>query len=327
MVEIAQRVFRAAAQRARDLVSLHRAERAARVISPARRSLALRYFRAAVLRTKVADRLRDTDSAIAALRLYREAYQLQAAAIAVARGDSTDPDTVAGPAAREALVELARTGRIPALPSGVEEAGLHLSRTELLAFDGEPMQELLAKRENVESALRWLRDLIEPKTARRIQIERAAAIGAVALVVIAVMTTLSRPPNIALHSSVVISQRHPSSKAPADNSGLVNGEIESTYGIHTAVKNAWVLVQLDGVHAISKVKVYNRADGWLDDGLPMTMEMSEDGKNFVEVDRRTTRFTSANPWVFEAAGRRVREIRLRSPAYIALTELEVYEQR
>jgi len=42
---------------------------------------------------------------------------------------------------------------------------------------------------------------------------------------------------------------------------------------------------------LGKIKLYNRGDGWFDDALlPLTLELSENGTDFVVVDRRTTSF-------------------------------------
>jgi hypothetical protein len=115
--------------------------------------------------------------------------------------------------------------------------------------------------------------------------------------------------------------------APADNSGLVNGDVESNYGIHTALATpgsfAWVMVDLTQPMSVKRVKVYNRADGWFDETLPMVMEFSDDGTTFNPVDTRTTGFTARSPWVYEAKGAKTRYVRVRSDRYLALTEIEI----
>jgi hypothetical protein len=84
------------------------------------------------------------------------------------------------------------------------------------------------------------------------------------------------------------------------------------------------MVDLLASYKIDKVKIYNRADGWFDDGLPLSLEFSEDGATFTEVNKRTEGFTSRAPWTFEAKGAKTRYVRVRSPKYVALTEIEVY---
>ena len=328
MVAIAERALRVAG-RARDLILLQRAEVAARALTPAQIALCTRYHRAAQRRSDVADRLREGHNAVAALRLYREAFQLAAVAVAVARDSTTSPDAMAGPAAYETLAELARAGKIPPLPTALQQVGLRLCEADPLLFDDDPTDKLLVERDNAAAALSWLQPLGRVRSLERVRFDRALilTIGALAVVGVLAFTgaSLFGRNNLALHRPVTASGRHPVSRAPADNSGLVNGEIESSYGIHTNRGNAWVRIDLDGVHPISRVVVYNRADGWLDDGLPLTLEMSEDGTTFTEAGKRLSTFTSSSPWVFEAKGRRASSIRFKSNTYIALSEVKVYE--
>jgi hypothetical protein len=122
---------------------------------------------------------------------------------------------------------------------------------------------------------------------------------------------------------VTVSGRAPQSVAPADNSGVVNGEIEPNYGVHTTFGNAWVMVDLQSPFRLAEARIHNRADGWFGEGLPMTLQVSEDGKTFADVERRTEVFGSADPWVVQLGGRRARFVRVSSPKYIALTEIEV----
>ena len=338
---MAQRTLESVAGRARGLfLRPDNATLTAQALTPAQVALAARYRAAAQRRTAVADDLREGHNAVAALRLYREGFQLLVATIAVSHDDAQadsqagsndqrDPDAFAGPAAIAALRTLAGAGRIPPLPDAVEQAGLLLSAPELLAFDGDATDDVLIKRDAAAAAVKWLRRLAEPPVLRRTRLRWPAVAGLAALVlagVIAARVMTSQPANLALYRPVTASSRHPHSTAPADNSGLVNGQVEPTYGIHTAPKNAWVMVELDGVHAIDTVKVYNRGDGWFDEGLPMTLELSEDGRTFAAVDTRTTHFSSTAPWVFQAGGRRARAVRIRSATYISLAELEVYEK-
>jgi hypothetical protein len=332
MVAIAERALRVAG-RARDLLLLQRAEVAARALTPAQIALCTRYHRASQRRSDVADRLREGHNAVAALRLYREAFELAAVAVAIARDGNANPevnpDTILGPAAYDTLVELARAGKIPPLPASLQQVGPRLCETNPMVFDADTTDELLVERDNAAAALSWLQPLGRVRSLERVRMDRALILTIGSLAVVGVLAfagmSLFGRNNLALHRPVTASGRHPVSHAPADNSGLVNGEIESTYGIHTNRGNAWVQIDLDGEHPISRVVVYNRADGWLDDALPLTLEMSEDGKTFAEVGKRLSTFTSTSPWVFEAQGRRASAIRFRSSTYIALSEVKVYE--
>jgi hypothetical protein len=91
-------------------------------------------------------------------------------------------------------------------------------------------------------------------------------------------------------------------------------------------------LDLQKVRRISKVVVYNRADCcWGMHDLPAVLDLSEDGTNFHEVARRTTSYTSTDPWVIRLEHQSARFVRLRvdanEPRELVLTELEVYAPR
>ena len=122
--------------------------------------------------------------------------------------------------------------------------------------------------------------------------------------------------------------RFAQSSAPPDNGGVVNGEIEATYGVHTALGSGWVMVDLGEPHKLGQVKIYNRADAFFDDGLPLSLELSDDGLKFVLAERRTTGFTCITPWIFDVprSTAPARFVRVRSDNFVALTEIEIYER-
>jgi hypothetical protein len=279
----------------------------------------------------VANDLSDDRNVAVAFVLYREAVGLLATAVLASR--STAIDVEGQPAIRmlDALGELAAAGEIPPLPTELQTVKTILATGEPLGFDRVPPQDLLAKRAAVETTIGWLRARVEPRTLREIRatrILRLIGVSAVALVALVMLVArLTRPVNIALGKPGSISEKHPYAVCPVDNSGGTNGDIESSYGIHS--NNAppggisWVMIDLLASYKIDKVKIYNRADGWYDDGLPLSLEFSEDGVAFTEVNRRAEPFTSRSPWSFEAHGAKTRYVRVRSAKYVALTEIEV----
>jgi F5/8 type C domain-containing protein len=318
--------------RARDLFLLERAERAVRAFTPEQHAAVRKHFDAAQRRASVADDLSDDRNVAVAYVLYREAVTLLIAAVIASRDPGRiDLDGLHAKAAFDALHDLARAGHVPPLPSYVAEARKVLSEDDTLAFDRRSSEDLLSKRKSVEFTLRWLQELIEPRTLNEIRATRVVRLFMTGVLIVCVIgwvvMRITRPVNLALNKPVTISTRHPASTAPIDNSGLVNGDIEGSYGVHTTVGQpgapAWVMVDLTQPTTIKKVKVYNRADGWFDEILPLIMEFSDDGTNFTVVDTRATGFTSRSPWVYEAKGAKTRFVRIRSDRYLALTELEV----
>src|SRR5262249_14143168 len=125
-----------------------------------------------------------------------------------------------------------------------------------------------------------------------------------------------------------VSSTHPSSNAP--EGGLTDGSTSGAYGVHTAVEdNPWVRVDLGDVYRLKKIKVYNRGDGWYDDGLPLTLELSENGVDFAVIDRRTASFSQWSPWVVAGEGKRARYIQVHGSRgkFVALSELEAFGKK
>lgn len=318
-------------RRARDRFLLTRAIEEAAGRPAERQGLIRECYGAALDRTTVADQLTDERGAVAALLLYREALPLLVAAIALGH----DPDAAwtggalpAGTTPWELLEDLRRRGRLKALPPKLDKARAALEAPDALSFDRLPAQVILDRRAIVQTTVRRLRRLIEPHTPSELKGRRYArlAIAAAVLMLLGygVVSSL-RHPNLALKKPVAVSSRHPTSTAPADNSGINNGQIEPAYGIETAPGPGWVLIDLQESQKVSQVKIFNRRDALFDAGLPLMLETSPDAVTFTVVETRSQPFSSSNPWSFKAPpGTRARFIRVRSNSLIALTEIEVY---
>ena len=87
--------------------------------------------------------------------------------------------------------------------------------------------------------------------------------------------------------------------------------VGSPYGVHTNIDDMpWVTVDLQSVRKLKTVKIYNRGDGWLDEVLPLALELSLDNMTFTEVSRRTTPFRQTDPWVASLDHEKGRYIRV-----------------
>jgi hypothetical protein len=318
-------------RRVRDHFLLESSERQVRTRSPEQQEMVAKYHRAGVERSTAADDLSGASGIVSSMLLYREAARLFIAAAVTAHDAGANPRALLADADSpwEALANLLRQSAIPAPPAAVESCRKILTaKQDPLAFDEANPEDVVDQRTRVKEAVDWLRGLVEPRPLNRILGERRARVAllcAVAFVVLVLIPWgLSKSPNLALHRPVTASSRIAGSLAPEDNSGVVNGSIESKYGVHTNVGGGWVTVDLQAVHQISTVKVFNRADGWFDDGLPLRLELSEDGQQWKELERRTTSFSATDPWVAQADGARARFVRVASNNYVALTEIEIY---
>ena len=290
-----------------------------------------RYYRAGVRRAAVAADLSDVRSMASSMLLYRDAVRLLIASAVTAHDVSADSRALlADPSSSwEALARLSRDKAIAPPPREVLAARKILDDAhDPLAFDESGPEQLVAQRATMKHAVAWLRTLVEPRTLQGIRAERTLRLsisGAVVMAALALFVwDLTKPKNIALNKPVSISARLATSTAPRDGSGLVNGKIEGSYGIHTALGGGWVMVDLESVYRLARIEIYNRADNWFNAGMPMRLSLSEDGKTWTEVERRAAEFSAARPWVFEAHDARARYVRVSSDNYVALTELKVF---
>src|SRR5438105_2424395 len=243
----------------RNTLLLEAALRTVTALSAERQEAMRAAYEAGLRRASVAEQLADEQSGVASMILYREAFPLLAKAVVLLHDPDGDITSTAGPVGLSALAALADRGRIPALPRSLAEAEEILAPGGSGAFDAWTTDELLAKRQVVSAAMRFLRRLVEPRTVRELKSSRLSRLMVTAAVTVAALTgfgwLLLRLPNLALNKPVMISERLANSAAPPDNSGLTNGRIDSPYGIHTALGGGWVMVDLQGVYRISQVKV------------------------------------------------------------------------
>jgi NedA-like, galactose-binding domain len=276
--------------------------------------------RAAQDRAAVAERLLEHHAA-SALTLYREAALLTMAAAVTA--SSAEP--LAEPL--DAAEVVTRFRAVPhRSPPGDLAAFLAFVSRPSASLESRPSFDVERARANV----RWLRAQVEPRGVAELRFVRAFRLSTATVLVAAVLawalSGLGERRNVALHKPVTTSGVHPNAVSPP--SGLTDGVIVGPpYGVHTSVGDApWVQVDLLSVYTIDKIKVYNRGDGWLDDCLPLTLQLSENGSTFVDVETRTAAFGQQAPWIAKAKGKRARYVRIRAVRgkYVTLSELEVF---
>jgi hypothetical protein len=318
-----QRVYR---NTVLDVLLLEKAERIAASYPASGHDRLHELFRAGMRRGRAATDLLESRPLVASI-LYRDAAIAYVAAILAARGE-----TVAfGPGdIKQALEKLdAIRSELPDPPEGFELARTLLASDDPLALDHLQGRVAVLAAEALAATVSWLHDTIEPRTVveiRRARLLRLIALGlaGVGFLVWLGIAVLS-PKNIALGKRVLASSTHP--KSTAQDGGLTDGNNGDAYGVHTNFEeNPWVRVDLGEVHRLKKIKIHNRTDCCFDEGLPLTLEISEDGVGFTELDRKTTSFSQWSPWVFAPEGKRARYIQVRGAKgkFVALSELEAY---
>ena len=286
--------------------------------------------RAARDRVLVADGLVDLHVP-SALCLYREAALLHMAAFVVA----TTGVPVAEPLRAEEVLARFRSpdGRVPSCGPDKLAEFLELVRVgDPLAGDRLAPPAAVERGEAARVIVRWLGALVEPRSVAEIRFDRGVRLTVAALTLIVLLfcgiASLPGNENIALHKPVTVSGVNPHATSPP--SGLTDGITSGTYGVHTNSGDfTWVQVDLQAVFEIKKVKIYNRGDGWFDDGLPMTLQFSENGKDYVTVEVRKTNFGQVIPWTADGGHKRARYVRVvgAKGRYVTLSELEVYGRK
>jgi hypothetical protein len=130
--------------------------------------------------------------------------------------------------------------------------------------------------------------------------------------------------NIALGRPVTASSVDP---VQPDAGQLTNGVFEAQRGLHlSGGEKSWAIIDLGSVQPIGSIVTYNRADGWQDAVLPLTVEVSEDGKNYTVVGQRYSLFSQWIPWRVKLHDVKARFVRYTGPdgGYLCLSESEVY---
>jgi hypothetical protein len=325
----------------REVLLLEGAQKAAEKRSAEQQAKIRELTEAVGARTAAAESLSAFDQIPAALVLLRDATVLAIHALLVAHG-SAPPEPTIEAAFRE-LGHLIDSGAVPAPPDGLVRARELLTNRHHLAFDELATTEAVDRRADVESTLRWLRNQVDPRSVRQIQLSRWMRLAGVALAVAGGAAWLAfwgtgklfAAKNIALGATVQLSSRRPdcpagSGPSGAPPSGLVDGSKSSSYDICTNSEvNPWAIVDLHRSERLAKIKIYGRGDCcWGTYDLPTLLEISQDGNSYVEIARRTTPYSASDPWVVDAGAQPARFIRLRSDSPAArelvLNEVEVF---
>jgi hypothetical protein len=294
--------------------------------------------RAIDARLALVDCLTASDQIPSALALLQSATVLciravlQAHAQVAERGESEQAKDAFG-----RLALLVERGTLPTPPLEWRRVHGLLTDSPPLAFDELRFEAAVVERERARALVLWLRDQVDTHSGTRVRIGRASRLaGAVALLGAIVLWAIGpRAKNVALHKPVQVSSRRPycpprAGEAGLPPSGAVDGSKTGAYDVCTKSEvRPWLTVDLEEVRPLSRAVIYDRGDccqGSFD--LPAVLELSEDGRSFVEVGRRTTAYSNSHPWTVTLGGKRARLVRLRvdsdEPRELVLTEVEIY---
>jgi hypothetical protein len=275
---------------------------------------------------EAAQRLFDADEVGAGIELAKEAASLYARAAAVSQSEPEQEQKPDAAAAWETFDRLLEASAFGTPPAGFRAARELFVAPDTRSWAELPLEEAQARADSILPALRWLRELVEPRTLSQVSYLKWRRFAALVLAAALAAYAILSPRNLALHRPVLFSSKHSASTA-ADGE-LVDGVLSSTYGAHTNLEQMpWVMVDLGRPRKIGLVKIYNRGDSAFDEGLPLILEFSEDAVNFEEIDSRTTTFSISAPWTIAPRGKVARYLRVRGKqgGFVALNELEAYE--
>ncbi len=318
-------------ERARDGVRefflLEQAEKKSKALSPAQREAIRLYHEAAGRRVTIAGDLRGPVQTPAALSLYQQANLFYALAYLLSKDAGLEPAALRPD---EAFRKLDEAIAVDALepPETFHRARATLMDADPLQLDRLPFEEANQRIDELQAASRWLAQLLDPRTLGEIKRARVFRIlvGAVAALVLlfSLVNRLITPKNLARDKPATASSYMFATAA----SGAVDGSRTGLYGFHSQLEDSpWLVIDLGKAHAITKIKVFGRTDGYFDQSVPLALEASEDGADYRQLTTREESFSDYDPWVIKPAPTVVtRYLRLRTlrRSYLVLGEVEVY---
>jgi hypothetical protein len=158
-------------------------------------------------------------------------------------------------------------------------------------------------------ALLW--DLDAPiRAVERVQLQRwtrVTLLAGICLVAVFGVRVLLRGPNLASEKRFKTSSSYPPCTAPNKCFDVL---------LHTVQEqNPWADFDLGAVKMVHRVEVTNRSDCCPGRSIPLIVELSLDDRQWTQVARRDTDFST---WVAKFPKRRARYVRLRVPAFAIL---------
>jgi hypothetical protein len=165
----------------------------------------------------------------------------------------------------------------------------------------------------------------DASAARRRQTARRARFAALTCLVLLVLggglVRVLQRPNLALHKPVFVDSPDP--HFDVDHARVVDGD-RTNLGFHTLTRGLKrVTIDLETVHRIRRVDIYNRLDCCQERAAPLSVEVSRDGNEFQRVARRNRRFALWKASFPPVEARWVRIVQTGDDAF-HLSEIEVY---
>ncbi len=221
-------------------------------------------------------------------------------------------------------IELLVAARQHAQVAVISAGGAAQELSSVPPIDALPFDEAERMRAELDDEVRALLGAVDTRSLVALRGLRFGRAFAVAVAIIAITTASIaariRPVDIALGKAVTTSPLKSESPTPDH---VVDGITRGTFAVHTnEAENAFISIDLTTEYRIRRVRVFNRGDGWFDDILPLSVEVSNDGTQWSTLATRTEHFEI---WTVDT-DKRARFVRVIKPerGYIALNEIEVF---
>ena len=310
----------------REFFLLEKAEQKLATIDSARREIVRSYYEAGNRRLNVAQDLRGPVQTPAALTLYRQGSHFLALSYLASHGFA-NLDRVAT-SLDETFRELDRAFAADGVnvPAAYDRARPILVALDPLELDRLSPEEAARRVEELEAASRWLTSLVDARTPSQLRWMRVFRIGSVVIgtvvVLVLLVLRLIAPKNYALDKPATASSYMFQTVA----AGAVDGSKNGVYGYHSLLEESpWLSIDLVQPVAITKIKVFGRGDGYYDQSIPLSLEVSDDATNYQQIGLRSEPFSERDPWVVQPVGVVARYLRLKTmrQSYLVLGEVEV----
>ncbi len=284
-----------------------------------------RYFGSAKQRLRAARWLRDGGTPADALVVFWQGIALLARAHLTSLDAESDAFDLGAPELLDRLrQQLEREGH-PV--SNVLTRNLVFAADTPEQNDALPLGEAALRAEDLDEMSRRLEDLIETRSPGQIKLQsrwRLAILAATVLAVPVAPWLWSRvPTNVAVNKSVTAS-----SVAEATSpQGIVDQRLYGPFGFHSQLEDApWVIIDLGKRYFITEAEVYGRHDCCFDQSVPVTFQISEDGKAFRFVRRKSDPFDMLEPWSIQSIAQPARFVQVRAEGRrpLVLSEVVVY---
>jgi hypothetical protein len=253
------------------------------------------HFEAGSRRLVGARQLFESGTIVPALVLYHQGALLLMKAGLAARDVSTDVARMDAVDAQMRFVESLDQSQKKDAARLCEILGT-LQSIDGMAADRLPQAEAAELVEELAGLTERLRESVEPKSLREVSTARharwAMLVSLLALAAVWGVVRTLRPSNIALHKQATAS----GTAALTSPAAAVDGKAYGNNGFQSEGPSPWLTIDLGRRYALTEADIYGRHDCCFDQSVPLSFDVSDDGKTFRTVATREAPFEMLEAW-------------------------------